>query len=204
MHNLKNNRLLLVTLGLLALYWTVTPFVSNPFLSSFFSLLLLIFSTLTVAQYSVETWRILFMGLRSADELGRGRGSHLAIYGVFLLGLGSMMSGAYGLWWNVNGQPLSWIGSPASQFGRSMQVVGFILMQAAPEVTQQGLEIKKTWMAIVLGCAILIGIGFWLGLQVKLVEATDGYKALRFYGYTSPAPCVDDRTMAKSARIIFN
>lgn len=192
MASLKDNRLLIAVALAVALFWAVAPFVPNPYLSSFFSLLILIAGTLTLFQYAWATFEVVVLHRRSDDEFGRGKGSHLAIFGIFLFAFGSVTSGAYGLWWNINGQPLDWIGSSPSQFGRACVFAGFCLMQVSPEVTTKGLEIKSRWWLIIIGATILIGIGFYFGLQVKVIETTDAMRAWKM-SHIDKAVCPTDR-----------
>lgn len=200
---LKSNPLLWAAIALVAFYWMASPFIPNPYLSSLFSLLLIISAALTFMQYAWQAVKILVYKDRSRDEYGRGKGSHLAILGIFLFSFGSVFSGFYGLWWNFNGQPIEWIGSAASQFGRGCHVLGFCLMQVSPEITKEGFAFKARWWIIATGSAILIAIGFYFGMQVKTIETTDALKAWRMQNIDRP-PCPVDRSIWGSRSRLYH
>lgn len=173
MAKLKGNRLLMASALAVVFFWIVAPLVPNPHLSTFFSLLIFATGSLTLTRYAKPTFRVVVRGERSQDEMGRGRGSHLAIYGTFLFAFGCICMGAYGLWWNYAGQPEEWIGSPASQFGRACLVAGFCMMVIGPSMTIAGFELPRRWWALLIVAAILIALGFYLGMQVHTFEAAE-------------------------------
>lgn len=161
---ISRNQLLLGTIIVLAFYWVAGAFTPDPYLSSAVSLLLLIVGVITMARYSPDTWAIVIKGKRSPDE--RGHGSHLAIYGIWLLAAGSCYSGAYGLTWVSAGQPLDWIGTTFSNFGRFLLMSGFALVCASPNVTKEGIKLPgNTWVYVLL--AMMAAACFWAGTQFR-------------------------------------
>ncbi|CCF19186.1 membrane protein of unknown function [Pseudorhizobium banfieldiae] len=177
----KPNYLLMASLSLVAAYWIFAPFVTNPYLSIACALMLLVSATLAMLEYAPETYLVVVKRWRSSDPEGRGRGSHLAIYGVFLISFGSVFSGAYGLLWAAAGQPPDWIGSASANFGRACHAVGFALMQASPNLTAKGLQFDKGWLSIAIGAVILILIGFYIGVSVNVVEMTESMRTWKSY-----------------------
>lgn len=167
---LRNNPLLLGTFILGASYWIIAPLIENFYLSLFFAMAVTLSSAAALPELAINTFYILFFKKRSMDEQGRGRGSHLAVYGMFLFTFGSVFSGCYGLYWNINGQPTSWIGSAESQFGRACHTAGFILMQFGPTVTKEGFALDRRWWVTVISAAFLVAAGYYFGMQTKLVQ----------------------------------
>lgn len=178
MAGLKNNRLLWVTFAFAAAFWIIAPLVPNPYLSSLISFCLLSSAIMTFYQYSAPAYRILWRQERYSED-GRGQGSHLAVLGIFLFALGSASMGLYGLTWNFNGQPPDWIGSAPSQFGRACHVAAFCLMQISPQITTEGLRIKFSWWVVAILATSILLIGFYFGLQVKIIETTDHWRVVR-------------------------
>lgn len=203
MAGIKDNRLLWVTFAIAAAFWIIAPFVPNPYLSSLISFCLLCSALMTFYQYAMPAYRILVLQERYSDG-SRGRGSHLAVLGVFLFALGSASSGVYGLWWNFNGQPPDWIGSVPSQFGRSCHVAAFCLMQISPQITTEGLQIKAGWWLIAAIATALVAIGFYFGLQVKIIE-TDAWQITRVHLMAQDRPlCAPERNVWGSSSKIYH
>ena len=168
----KPNYLLVASMVGVAAYWIGAPFISNPYLSILCSMLLMIGATLVLIQYAPDAYRVVVKRWRSNDPGGRGQGSHLAIFGIFIIAFGSVFAGVYALWWAASGQPGSWIGSAAANFGRACHAIGFVLMQVSPNVTRTGIRFTRSWIVIAIGATILILIGFWIGVSVRIVEAS--------------------------------
>lgn len=196
----KPNYLLVASMVGVAAYWITAPLVSNPYLSVFCSMLLMIGATLALIQYAPDAYRVVFKRWRSNDPGGRGRGSHLAIYGIFIIAFGSVFSGTYALWWATSGQPGSWIGSAAANFGRACHAIGFAMMQVSPNVTRTGVHFTRSWIAIAIGATILILIGFWIGVSVRIVEASDSMQPWRPF-YSGRAMCPADAIWGSANRI---
>ncbi|MCO5730060.1 hypothetical protein [Rhizobium sp. SSA_523] len=187
MVDLKTNPLLWVTILVGAGYWVLAPLAGNPLLSIVMALAVMITSAVALAEYTPEAWRVVVKKKRSSDEFGRGRGSHLAIFGFFMFALGSVFSGTYALAWSWLGQPTDWIGSASANFGRFCHAAGFVLMQAGPAFQKDGIVLTRSWWVTVIGAAALILIGFYLGMQVRLVETTEPLLIPRSLGYEQQA-----------------
>jgi hypothetical protein len=198
---LRNNRLLIVSVVVVAFYWLIGPALPSPYLAGVLSLLLLIAGTLTLAQYIAPTYEILFHQKRSEDE--RGRGSHLAIYGIFLFSFGSVWAGGFGVLWNMAGQPPDWLGTAMSNFGRLCHIAGFFLMQVSPDVTKEGIELRGRWWLVTIGSIVLVGIGFWLGVQLRTFEASYAWRELHVGAVDRPA-CPDDRAVWGSSSKVYH
>ena len=168
MRVLKDNSLLLWSLVVAVTYWMVAPVLPSQYLAGTMSLLLLVAGTLTFAQYAEPAYRVLWLKERSEHE--GGRGSHLAIYGVFLFAFGSVFAGGFGVIWNIAGQPPDWVGTATSNFSRLSHIAGFALMQVSPDITPRGLALRGRWWAVAISLAIALGVGFWLGLQMTVAE----------------------------------
>lgn len=194
MAGVKNNRLLWVTFAFAAAFWIVAPLVPNPYLSSSISFCLLGSAIMTFYQYSGPAYRILWRQERFSES-GRGHGSHLAVLGIFLFALGSASMGLYGLVWNFNGQPPDWIGSAPSQFGRACHVAAFCLMQISPQITTEGLQVKFSWWVVAILATSILLIGFYFGLQVKIIETTDHWRAVRIQLMADRPVCPPDREL---------
>ncbi|WP_155956602.1 hypothetical protein [Rhizobium sp. CF080] len=128
-------------------------------------------SCVALYEYAPEAWQVVVKQKRSADP--RGRGSHLALYGFFLFSFGSAFACAYSLSWLWYGQPNAWIGSPAANFSRFCHASGFALMQAGPALKKEGFVVRPTWWVTAIAAALLVLLGFYLGLQFKSIEVSD-------------------------------
>jgi len=168
MRVLRDNSLLLWSLVVAVTYWIVAPVLPSQYLAGTMALLLLVAGSLTVAQYIEPAYRVLWLRERSDHE--GGRGSHLAIYGVFLFAFGSVFAGAFGVLWNIAGQPSDWLGTATSNFSRLIHIAGFALMQVSPDITPRGLALRGRWWAVAIALTVALGIGFWLGLQMTAIE----------------------------------
>lgn len=204
MGSLKNNKLLWWTFGAAASFWIIAPFIPNPYLSSLLSLCLLGSACMTFYQYSQPAYRILFLQQRAKDELGRGQGSHLAVLGVFLFALGSAAMGVYGLAWNFRGQPPDWIGSAPSQFGRACHIAAFCLMQISPQITTDGIQIKGRWWVLFVASAIMICVGFYFGLQVRIIETDDALRSMESHIQKDLPTCPIDRPVWGSSSRVYH
>lgn len=152
--------LLVYSLAYLLLYWSAMPAAPVPIGSIVISYLLVVFGGLVVIRYFGTTYEIVILGRKMSDA--RHLNSHLAVYGVFLLALGSVISGCYQIAWNTAGQPAAWIGSATSAFGRSVTAIGFWLMLISPDLdlVRSRLPSRVTWIA---GFVVAMLLAFFLG-----------------------------------------
>lgn len=162
MVKIKGNWLLIASVVAVALYWSVAAFVPGAFMSAIGSLALLAFGGVSFVLYSETAFRVVVMGDRSGED----DGSHLAVYGTWLLGAGAVWSGLFVLAWLWYGQPASWTGTASSSFGRHVMAIGFLLMFMAPQTSQHGIIIKRSaWLFIALALAMSAGV--WIGANLN-------------------------------------
>jgi len=183
------NRLLLVFASAIALYWLGGLFIPSLIFSTTVSLFLLIFGGITFLRYAPSSFEILFKGIRNEDA----EGSHLAALGVTSLALGSVYVGLWSLTWNMYGQPLSWISTPSSLFGRGMMGLGFLLLFISPDVSRKGLKLPEGFLIICLAIIALM-VAFFMGTkfdnQRTTVIAPNSYAVL---APTDSPGCTKDR-----------
>lgn len=156
-----NNTLLWGSLATLLFYATASALLPGQFVSSAVSFALLVFGAVTAQRYVPEAWDVVIHKVRGPNR----DGSHLAVYGVALLALGSVYVGAYGLLWVAMGQPDGWLGTPFSAFGRFMMTAGFALMFISPDVSKRGLRLPaRTWVWALV--ALIALAAFFFGVKV--------------------------------------
>jgi len=189
-----NNRLLLGSLLALLAYWTTGYLTPAPWLSSFASLGLLVFSAFSAWRYGMPAFEIVVLGRRSGEE--GAEGSHLAIYGTALIALGSFYIGTFGLLWVYFDQPAHWLGTPASGFGRALAAAGFLMLYSSPDVTRTGIRLPNVIMLTVIALAAML-LAFFLGTQVRDDEAGSA-EHIRFMQRHG-----DDRPMCSPAKPIW-
>lgn len=199
----KPNYLLVSSVIGVTSYWIIAPLITNPYLSVFCSLVLMVGATLALIQYAPDAYQVVFRRRRSADPEGRGRGSHLAIYGIFIIAFGSVFAGTYALWWSMSGQPGTWIGSAASNFGRMCHAIGFGMMQVSPNVTRTGIQFTRSWIAIAIAATILILIGFYIGISVQIVEVSGSMRSWKQF-YANRAGCPETQAVWGSSSKIYH
>lgn len=136
--------------------------VDGPLFSFLISCFLIAFSLLTLGRYASQTWNIVWN--RERGELG----GYLAIFGVFLLSVGSLYTGIWNIAWLSYGQPMDWTATFHSAFGRFSMGCGFTLMFVSPVVTRERLRlIPSVWTAAAMaGVALLM---FYLGTKYGTV-----------------------------------
>lgn len=170
------NPLLFWTWLLVAVYWIVGPLIPSPYISIAASIFLLSAGVLNAWKYGPDTYLILFKQLRSQDE--GGEGSHIGVYGVFLLSIGSIWSGVYGVSWILADQPASWSATVFSSFGRVMMGAGFVMMWISPRMSAGGgRPISQVVIAVVAFVALCMAVMFggWLqalSTQNEIIEFT--------------------------------
>lgn len=162
MVKLKGNWLLWSSAVALSLYWLAASVLPGAFLSAVGSLALLAFGGVSFVLYSETAFRVVVIGDRSeADD-----GSHLAVYGTWLLGAGAVWGGLFVLAWLWYGQPSEWTGTATSSFGRHLMALGFLMMFIAPQTSNQGIMVKRSaWFVIAVILALCAGV--WIGSQFR-------------------------------------
>ncbi|PWE56742.1 hypothetical protein DEM27_10285 [Metarhizobium album] len=185
-----NNRLLLGTLVAIALYWLAGLVTPNPYLSSAMSLTLLVSGSITAFVYAPQTYRVVFQQQRdTVDDFGSY--SHLGVYGIMLLALGSCYVGLYGFLWVVLGQPDSWLGTATSGFGRAMMTAGFAMMTFSPIATRRVERMPNLVWLVICGSLALF-LAFLAGTRMPTLPEDDSARFYRLHGNYRP-PCPEDR-----------
>lgn len=166
MAKIASNRLLFVSLCILAFYWVTASLTPNPYLSIANNILLFVASGFGLWRYREKTADIVFRGDRVINEDGGGYGGYLAVYGIFLVFMGSFYSAIYSSVWIFMDQPQAWIGTSYAQFGRFLTICGFACMAFSPDLTREGFVLPGKLWAILLVLAALFAAGFYLGTSV--------------------------------------
>ncbi len=165
MAKITSNRLLVVSVAILAVYWITASFTPNPYLSIANNVLLFTASGFGLWRYREKTMDILLKGERVEDADG-GYGGYLAVYGIFLVFMGAFYGALYSSLWIYMSQPQSWIGTSYAQFGRFLSVCGFVCMASSPDITREGFILPDKLWAIVAILIALFSAGFYLGTRV--------------------------------------
>lgn len=63
----------------------------------------------------------------SAIRSGRVRGPEFALIGVAMVSLGAVYAGTFNFTWWYVGEPMDWLNTPTSGFGRYLMGVGFMM-----------------------------------------------------------------------------
>lgn len=170
MIKIASNRLLLVSIIVLVFYWATASLTPNPYLSIANNILLFFVSGMGLWRYRETVSSILFRGDRG-DSPDRGYGSYLAIYGIFLVFLGSFYGAIFSSTWIFMGEPQSWLGTSYSQFGRFLTVCGFGCMAFSPDLTKDGFILPDKLWATILVIIALLAAGFYVGTKVDTRES---------------------------------
>jgi len=156
----SDNRVLQASILAPAFYWSLGAFVEPPQMSNTAALLQIIAGLFVMRRYAPQSYEIVILGKRSTEK--GAEGSHLAIYGCFLLALGSVWGGGYSLLYHFMDQPQSWIGTTASGFGRALQAAGFWLVLMSPDVIMKQVKLSsQIWTVALIG--IVAAVAFTLG-----------------------------------------
>jgi len=164
-----SNRLLAISLLMLCLYWLAGSIVPHPYLTILNNIFLFTVSSIGLWRYRETVSDILFRGERVHDA-ERGYGGYLAVYGIFLVFLGSFYGAIYSSIWIWNGEPKLWMGTSFAQFGRFLTVCGFGCMAFSPDITKEGFILPDRLWAIVFGMLLLFAAGIWVGTRVDSTE----------------------------------
>lgn len=159
---ISGNPLLLITLIGLTAYWSLGWWVPNLVMSSSMSVFSVLIGAAIMVRYSSGFYHVLFQGQRSPRE----DGAHLAAIGIPSIAASIVWGGVFTLLWNFNGQPESWIGTPASNFSRLLLVGGCVALYLTPGVEKQRLSLPAVaWLTAILATAITAAflLGAYLG-----------------------------------------
>lgn len=169
MAKIVSNRLLAISILVVCFYWLTASLVPNPYLTVANNTLLFVASAFGLYRYREKTFDILFEGERVHDT-DKGYGGYLAVYGIFLVFLGSFYGAVYSSVWIYMGQPTEWIGTSFSQFGRFLTIGGFVCMAFSPDITKEGFILPDKMWAIIVAMLLLFGLGIWIGTRVESRE----------------------------------
>lgn len=169
MEKIANNRLLAISILTLIVYWVTASFIPHPYLSIVNNSLLFIASGFGLYRYRKKTFGIVFNKERIEDAQ-EGYGGYLAVYGIFLVFLGSFYGALYSSTWIYSGQPIEWIGTSYSQFGRFVTICGFACMAFSPDITRDGFILPDRLWAIIIIMVLLFCAGIWIGTKVESSE----------------------------------
>lgn len=157
---IAKNRLLLAVALAISAYWAAGLLLPSVVFSTFVAVFLLVFGGITFLRYSPTAFDILFRGARSDES----EGSHLAALGVTALALGSVYVGLWSLAWNYFGQPLDWISTPSSLFGRGLMGFGFFLLFFSPDISRKGMRLPDGFLIFCVAVIALV-VAFFLGTR---------------------------------------
>lgn len=168
MGKIVSNRLLAISILMLCLYWLTASLIPHPYLSITNNTFLFVVSSVGLWRYRQTVSDILFRQERVEGE--KGYGGYLAVYGIFLVFLGSFYGAIFSTVWIYSGQPITWLGSAYAQFGRFLTICGFGCMAFSPDITREGFILPDRLWAIILVMLLLFGAGIWVGTRVESKE----------------------------------
>jgi len=158
--NPLNNRLLLGIVLSLTIYWLGGEVMPPTTFSSSVSVFLMIAGVAALTRFFPVAWQVVFHRRRSEDD----DGGHWAAIGVTALALGAVYAGTFNLVWIANGQPMTWIGTPASNLGRGLMAAGFLCLFLSPDTTKNRIGIPSLIWLGVIGVTLTV-TAFLLGTQ---------------------------------------
>lgn len=164
MAKITSNRLLLISVFALLVYWGTSSILPNPYLTIANNALLFTASGFGLWRYREKTFDILLRGER-VPEGEKGYGGYLAVYGIFLVFMGSFYGALYSSVWIYMGQPPHWLGTSYAQFGRFLTVCGFVCMASSPDITREGFVLPERLWAVAIVLVALFSAGFYLGTK---------------------------------------
>lgn len=150
MKALFKNRLLLISLGLLAFYWTVAPMIDRPYVRNTMSLLSLLAGVLMLNRYAYAAYCVLVLQDRN------DKGAHYAILGASTASIGIIWSGIFSILWVYFGQPKEWTATATSSFGSGLIAIGFWLMTISPDTPRIGFGYPIGFGRVVLAVFALV------------------------------------------------
>lgn len=197
---LKDNQLVFWTLVANAIYWLAGAVTPNSYVSSAASLMLLISSSGMLFRYLPHAVDVVVNGRRDAGE--GGQGSHLALYGATLIAAGSSYVGLFGFLWIIADQPESWLGTPASGYGRAVAAAGFAMMALSPDTTPSGVKLPSLLLIVALIIAVAIG-SFFAGRKAAPQEQAVYWRSIRGAFADRPV-CPPDREIWGSENKVYH
>lgn len=160
MPNFLNNRLLLGIVLSLVVYWLSGEFMPATTFSAAVSVFLMVAGVAALARFSSAAWSIVIHQRRSDED----DGGHWAAIGVTALAAGAVYAGGFNLVWLVNGQPMSWIGTPGSNLGRGLMAAGFLCLFLSPDTARNRISLPSVLWLVVIGTT-MTATAFMLGTQ---------------------------------------
>lgn len=162
-----NNRLLTGSVFAVVLYWVLGFTLPVDYVVNSARLGLLIAASLLSLRYVADSYEVVFNKLRSSSP--GTDGSHLAIYGSFLMGFGIVYMMTYALLYVYMGRPEAWLKLPVSGFGPAVTSAGAFMVFLSPNVTGTGLHMPRN--LLVMGvAAVMIAAAFFLGVHVGVYQ----------------------------------
>jgi len=157
MRRMTSNRLLVGALALVVGYWLVGALpIWSGYMNATVSGLLLIAGALVMASWGKDAYQVVKSGVVE--------GPQLALIGVTTIAAGSVYSGAFGLLWAIAGEPMEWLGTPYSAFGRYTMAIGFVLQFLSPEATAERFRPPR-WYYIAGAVVLIAMMSFALGTR---------------------------------------
>lgn len=150
MKALFKNRLLLISLVLIAAYWTIAPLIERPAVRNTMSLLSLISGGLMFHRYAYMAYCVLILQDRN------DKGAHYAVLGAAISSVGVIWAGLFSILWIYFKQPPEWTATATSSFGSGLIAVGFWLMTISPDSPKIGFGYPIGFARIVLAVFALV------------------------------------------------
>lgn len=90
------------------------------------------------------------------------KGPQIALISVATVALGSVISGTFSFTWWWYGEPMSWLNTPTSGFGRYVMGIGFVLQYLSEDFQISRYRQPKLWFVIV-AIALSVSLGILIG-----------------------------------------
>jgi len=164
---IADNRLLSGTAIALGLYWLVAFALSWQTFSLFINMSLVVASGLVWLRSIPETFDILFRGLRN-ESAPEGDGSHLAVYGVNLIGLGGIIAALASFALAIPFISGYVSHTPLEFFGRAIATAGLGLWFVSPNVSRHGVRFTGgAWFYLVAALMMIVvyAVGYSAGFR---------------------------------------
>lgn len=199
MARIVDNRLLLNSLLGVLLYWLFGMLTPDPYTASVAALVLILASGLLAYRYSRAVYAVVIRGDRGDKE---DRGSHLAVYGAWLIAVGAFYTGVFTLIWLFANQPTSWTGTAVSSFGRALMASGFVLMYLTPDAMRGPIRAPNALLLLIMFLVAVAG-AFVAGANFNGSDTTLVSRFVQFHGSDRPV-CPDDRPVWGSTRGVYH